>query len=50
MALPARGPALTWYEARSSRSMGRVTYMRPDMESMLKTSMGGWSAPTPVTL
>lgn len=50
MALPARGLALTWYEARSSRSMGRVTYMRPDMESMLKTSMGGWSAPTPVTL
>lgn len=24
--------------------------MRPDMESMLKTSMGGWSAPTPVML
>lgn len=30
--------------------MGRVTYIRPDMESMLKTSMGGWSAPTPVML
>lgn len=30
--------------------MGRVTYIRPDMESMLKTSIGGWSAPTPVML
>lgn len=30
--------------------MGRVTYIRPDMESILKTSMGGWSAPTPVML
>ena len=30
--------------------MGRVTYIRPDMESMLKTSTGGWSAPTPVML
>lgn len=41
---------LTWYEERCSRSRGLVTNIFPSTGSILNTSFGGWSAPTPVML
>lgn len=40
----------TWKLAMCSRSRGLLTDSSPEMGSMMKMPVGGWSAPGPVTL